>query len=147
VNPDNERKLAGRVAAAGEAALAARGYVTAIDILIGVGWLASTQIERWRRGQLPYLERGATANLSKIGTALRLLRCWAEGRGLRPSQTVYLAATRERRPLRFSKTGEHTVERAYHTHWVSPARSRRQPGVGAMGADGLASSERPAPGL
>jgi hypothetical protein len=108
--------------------------------------LASTQIERWRRGQLPYLERGVTANLSKIGAALRLLRCWAEGRGLRPSQTVYLA-TRDRRPLRFSKTGEHAVERAYHTHWVSPARSRRQPGVGAVGADGLANSERRASGL
>jgi hypothetical protein len=37
------------------------------------------------------------------------------------------------------------VERAYHTHWVSPARSRRQPGVGATGADGLASSEKAGP--
>jgi hypothetical protein len=141
VSPDNERKLARRVAAAGEAALAARGYVTAIDILVGVDWLATPQVERWRRGQLPYLERGATASLKKLGTALRLLRRWAEGRGLRPSQTAYRAATRDRRPLRFSKTGEPEVERAYHTHWVSPALPRRQQGAGARSANSLADSE------
>lgn len=134
MSPDNERKLAKRIAAAGEAALAARGYVTAIDILVGVDWLAMPQVERWRRGQLPYLERGATANLKKLGTALRLFRRWAETRGLRPSQTAYSAATRDRRPLRFSKTGEPALERAYHTHWVPPALPQRQrvaePGAG-----------------
>ncbi|MEO3876736.1 hypothetical protein ABGB18_48970 [Nonomuraea sp. B12E4] len=29
--------------------------------------------------------------------------------------------TRDRRPLRFSKTGDRGLERAYRTHWV-PAR-------------------------
>jgi hypothetical protein len=136
VSPDNERKLAKRIAAAGEAALAARGYVTAIDILVGVGWLATPQVEQWRRNQLPYLERGATANLKKLGTALRLFRRWAEGTGLRPSQTAYRAATRDRRPLRFSKTGEPALERAYQTHWVSPSLSRHRalPAAGVPGS-------------
>jgi hypothetical protein len=30
------------------------------------------------------------------------------------------AWTRDRRRLRFSKTGDANVERAYRTHWVSP---------------------------
>jgi hypothetical protein len=51
MSPDNDRKLAKRIAAAGEAALAARGHVTAIDILVGAEWLATPQVERWRRAR------------------------------------------------------------------------------------------------
>ena len=54
---------------------------------------------------------------------MKLFRTWATGRGLVPSETVYVARTRDRRPLRFSKTGNPDIERAYRTHWVSPELS------------------------
>lgn len=38
----------------------------------------SPQVERWRRGQVPYLERVAGANLKKLGTALRIFARWAD---------------------------------------------------------------------
>jgi hypothetical protein len=115
-----------RVVRAAEAALAKRKFVTAIDVLVGVGWLEPRRVDEWRQGRVDYLERVTVANLGKISTAMRSFRRWAEGRGLRPSETVYVARTRDRRPLRFSKSGDVGIERAYRTHWVSPELSERK---------------------
>lgn len=40
-----------------------------------------------------------------------------------PSETGYVARTRDRRPLRFSVSGASGIERAYRTHWVAPELS------------------------
>jgi hypothetical protein len=117
MNPRNETKLHGKIAAACEATLSTAGYVTPVDALLATGWLAPGDLTRWRNGHVPYLERVVTASLPKISTAMRLFRRWATERGLRPSQTSYVTATRARRPLRFSKSGAPAIERAYHTRW------------------------------
>ena len=120
---DDDKRLERRVVAAAEAALAARGFVTAIDVLTGLGWLPPSSERAWRQGRIPYLERAVTANHSKTSTAMRHFRRWAQGLGLKPSETAYLARTRDRRRLRFSKSGEPSIEVAYRTHWVSPELS------------------------
>jgi hypothetical protein len=66
------------------------------------------------------------ANLGKISAAMRAFRRWAQARGLKPSETAYVTRTRDRRPLRFSKSGDAGIERAYRTHWVSPELSERK---------------------
>ena len=123
-------KLERKVVRAAEVALADRHYVTAIDVLVGIGWLSPPLVEDWRRGRITYLERVVGANLHKITAAMRFFRHWAEPRGLTPSETVYVAWTQDRYPLRFSKSGDPDIERAYRTHWVSPelseAKRRRQ---------------------
>lgn len=126
MNPDNERKLQQRIAQVGNSALARAGYVTAVDVLVGIGWLDPPQVERWRRGQVPYLERVAGANLKKLGTALRIFARWADSCSLLPSEAVYVSWTKDRHPLRFSKSGDPNIERAYRTHRVSPALSKRK---------------------
>lgn len=68
---------------------------------------------------MPNLERVTVAGLPKISTAMRIFRSWAESAGLRPSETVYVSWTRDRRRLQFSKSGEPSIERAYRTHWVA----------------------------
>ncbi|TMR17510.1 hypothetical protein ETD86_23065 [Nonomuraea turkmeniaca] len=115
--------LESRVAKAAEAALDEQGFVDPIDVLVGMGWLTRAGIENWRRARVPYLEKIVDANLGTLSSALLILRRWAQARELRPSEseTVYLSRTRDRRPLRFSKTGDRGLERAYRTHWV-PAR-------------------------
>lgn len=55
-----------------------------------------------------------------------MFRRRARDRGLSPSETAYAARTRDRRQLRFSKSGDPAIERAYRTHWVSPALSDRK---------------------
>ena len=120
------QRIEERVARAAERALAERRYVSPIDVLIGLGWLAPSHVDAWRQGRVADLESLANAGLGKLSTALRALGSWAEQRGLRPSETAYVARTRDRRPLRFSRRGDPPLERAYRTHWISPALSDRQ---------------------
>jgi hypothetical protein len=115
-----------RVVRAAEAALSERKFVTAIDVLVGLGWLEPRRVDEWRQGRVDYLERVTIASLGKISTAMRCFRRWAQARGLKPSETEYLTRTRDRRRLRFSKTGDPGIELAYRTHLVSPELSERK---------------------
>lgn len=81
-------------------------------------WVRPAQVEDWRRGRVPYLEQVVVAGLPKISAAMRVFRSWAESAGLRPSETVYVSWTRDRRRLRFSMSGSPDIERAYRTHWL-----------------------------
>jgi hypothetical protein len=121
VNPVNQAKLAGRIAAVAQHALSTRQFVTPLDVLVGIGWLPAAGVEAWRRGRVPYVERAAGVNLARLSTALRLLGDWARRHDLTASETVYVAWTRDRHPLRFTKTGDDRIERAWRTHWISPA--------------------------
>ncbi|MGO9792813.1 MAG: hypothetical protein ACLP8S_25825 [Solirubrobacteraceae bacterium] len=135
-------KLERRVVRAAEAALAERQFVTAIDVLVGLGWLEPRRVQEWRQGRVDCLERVVVASLGKISTAMRCFRRWARKRGLKPSETVYVARTRGRQVLQFSRSGDPEIERAYRTHWVSPElsgpsrsspRSRRRGGSRSRG--------------
>jgi hypothetical protein len=114
------------VARAAEAALAARRLVTAIDVLVGVGWLEARRVDEWRQRRVDCLEQVTVASLGKISAAMRSFRRWALARGLEPSETAYQARARDRRPLRFSRSGDPDIERAYRTHSVSPEVSERK---------------------
>jgi len=113
------------VTRAAEAALAEQRFVSAIDVLLGLGWLAPSHVDEWRQGRDESLECVVQANLSKVTAAMAAFRRWARDRGLSPSETDYVARTRDRRQLRFSVSGDVAVERAYRTHWVSPDLSQR----------------------
>ena len=117
---DNLRRLESRVLRAAEAALADHKYVTAIDVFQGMGWLIPQHVDLWRQGRVRCLENEVQASLGKLSTAMGIFGRWARQRGLRPSETDYLARTRDRRVLQFSVSGDPDIERAYRTHWVSP---------------------------
>lgn len=123
---DRNGRLKERVVHAADSALADHNYVSAIDVLAGLGWLHAARYNEWRQGRLAYLEAGVSTNLHKISTAMRIFRTWAREQGLIPSETGYVARTRARRPLRFSKSGDPAIERAYRTHWVSPELSENK---------------------
>ncbi|MBN1172420.1 MAG: DUF2293 domain-containing protein, partial [Micromonosporaceae bacterium] len=120
MNPTHRAALAAQIAEVAGRALATRQVVTPIEVLVGIGWLPAAQVEAWRRGRVGFLERVACANLAQVTTALRLLADWARLHGLTPSETVYVTWTKDRRRLRFTKTGDPRVERAWRTHWISP---------------------------
>jgi hypothetical protein len=126
MDPRNRNALEQRVVKAAEAALAARGYASPIDVLVGIGWLDANKLEQWRRGQVDYLERVVQTNLSRISEAMKLFRSWAAEKGLSASQTSYVARSPRRQTLRFSKSGNPTIEALYRTHWVSQELSERK---------------------
>jgi hypothetical protein len=122
----NRRHLGDRVIGAAERALAAQKYVSPIDVLTGIGWLDPNSSKRWRQGQVDCLERVVQANLPRISQAMTLFRSWARDKGLRPSETAYVARTPGRPALQFSRSGNATIETLYRTHWVSPELSERK---------------------
>jgi hypothetical protein len=126
MTPENRKKLAARVASAAAAALAAKGYVSAIDVLVGIGWLEVASVERWRRRQIDYLERATQSNLSRISEAMKLFRSWAREKNLTASETHYVSYKPHRQTLRFSKSGNPGIEALYRTHWVSPRLSEKK---------------------
>lgn len=106
VNPENREALQNRVVRAAEAALADHQYVSAIDVLAGMGLLAPAHVDAWRKGRVDSLERVIQGNLDKISAAMAALRQWAREKGLRPSRTRYVRRTREGTvDLQFSKSG------------------------------------------
>ena len=59
-------KLEERVIRAAGAALTDHQYVTSIDVLVGMGWLTTSQVDQWRQGRVDCLEHVVNANLSKV---------------------------------------------------------------------------------
>lgn len=116
-------ELESRVVRAAEGALQAQNCVRPIDVLLGLGWLAADAEKLWRQGRTDYLERAVQANLKKISEAMRLFRRWAKAKGLLPRESRYVSQTRDRRTLRFSISGNPSIEQAYRTHWISSALS------------------------
>jgi hypothetical protein len=126
MHPHNRKKLSDRVARAADAALAARKYVSPVDLLVGIGWLDPGTLKRWQQGQIDYLERVVQTNLPRISEAMKMLRSWAASKGLTPSETHYVARTPSRQTLRFSKSGDPTIEKLYRTHWISGELSEKK---------------------
>jgi hypothetical protein len=115
-----------RVEAAAEEALARRNFVTVIDVCIGIGWLTSSHVDRWRQGRVPDLESSLPVHGEKLARIPVALRHWAGVHALQPVETDYVTASRDRRPLRFTTAGDPAAERAWRTHWVSPELSASQ---------------------
>ena len=92
-------------------------------MLVGIGWLPSGLVEDWRRGNVDCLEQVAAVPAARLASALDIFRQWAQSAGLQPNEVAYVAATRDRRPLRFSTDDDPAVEQTYRTHWMSPQLS------------------------
>ncbi len=105
-------RLETRVARIAEALLGEERAVRPIDVLIGLGWLAQPNVDRWAQDRVPSLDRCVGVDSDKVMTAFAALQHWAEDRGLAPSEGDY-------RDLQFTADGDSDAERAYRTHWGS----------------------------
>lgn len=113
-----------------------RGTVVApVDVLIGMGLLTQQQLEDWRRGRVPYLERVINCNLTRLSRLLRILRFHAHDLNLKPSWTAYMRWGKgPKQRLRFTKTGDSRLEEAYATHFVWPGKGPFPPAASKEGA-------------
>src|SRR5919109_4974318 len=66
-----------------------KGYIAPVDVFLRLGYLTQTDYARWRRGQIPVLERVIRINLTRITFIMQALRRYSLQGGLRPSLTVY----------------------------------------------------------
>lgn len=111
-----------------DALLKSGNVVTPVDVLLGMELLTREQLEDWRRGRMPYLERIINCNLARLGRLLRILRFHAHDLNLKPSWTAYMGWGKgPKQRLRFSKSGDPKVEEAYATHFLWPGKGPFHP--------------------
>jgi hypothetical protein len=116
-----------RVVEAAEGSLAEQGYVSIIDVLTRIGYLAPVHVDDWRKGRFACLEELIFVHPDKISKAIALFQEWAHNRNLKLSKTAYLARTTgPRRELQFSKSGDPNIELVFRTHYFSPALSEKK---------------------
>jgi len=109
--------LIGKMNEASSELLREKGYISFVDLLIRMGKLTQKDYEEWRCRKVPYLEKVISINLAKISVLLRAMHDNGKKGGLRSSNTVYLSWGKGKKiVLRFSKSGDPNVERAYSTH-------------------------------
>jgi len=85
-----------------------------------MGLLERTELKRWQYGDIPYLEKVIHCNLSKASRVLRILGMHAHDLdlGRKTVQYMTIGKMKPKAPLRFSKTGDLGIERAFATHFV-----------------------------
>lgn len=110
-----KRTYSQKVASIAGQEISSKGYVSPIDLFIGIGWLTEEKLKDWKMGRVTYLERVVTANLSKLTKTMKEFRAWATHANLKPFRTVY---KHKNCLLRFSKSGNPNIEEAYSTHYV-----------------------------
>jgi hypothetical protein len=82
-----------RVRQVAEATLAEQRFVTAIDVLLGLGWLAPSHLDWWRQGRIESLESVLQVNPTKITAPITALERSAQDQRLKPSATDYITRT------------------------------------------------------
>ena len=128
VNTYRKDKYYPRVVRAIGKILARTDVVFPSDILIEMGNLSNKNYESWRKGQVPYLERVFEGSLSKANRILRIIGFHVHDLNMVPRQTVYRQWGKgKKRILRFSKSGDPNIEKAYSRHYSwnqSPQKKR-----------------------
>ncbi len=113
VNEYKANVLYPRIVNAVSGCLESSDFVTPIDVFVKLDYLSTDDYRRWKSGQIEYLELVMKCNLSKAGTVLRILRFHGHDLNLCPSVTNY---KHKNKMLRFSKSGDPNIEKAYSTH-------------------------------
>ena len=99
--------------------LASENVVTPIKLFVVMELLEQKDVDHWRKGRVPYLEKAIKCNLAKASRILRILRFHAHDLNLKPSMTVYKRTVNGKKILlQFSKSGARLLEEAYARHFV-----------------------------
>jgi hypothetical protein len=128
-----------RVVRAVQSILAKGDVVTAIDVFVHMDLLRKEDVESWRFGRIPYLEKVIHCNLAKIERILRILRMHVHDLKMIPSITAYVKWGKRKGPpipLRFSKNGVPKLEEAYSRHFLAPGKSKKRRPAEPVGAEG-----------
>ena len=100
-----------------------KGYVCAVDIILQLDYLTKKDYEDWRFGRVDYFEKVCNINLSRLTLINKLIRKYSTELDLKSSWTGYNQFGKGvKRRLRFSKSGDKTIEDRYSTHYIDKNR-------------------------
>ncbi|ACL19640.1 hypothetical protein DesLBE_1787 [Desulfitobacterium sp. LBE] len=117
----NNEELKHKIHSMASSTLTEEIYISPVGLLMKIGVLSAKDYEDWRCGRVPYLEKVCKANLRKLSFIMKELRAYALENQLKPSWTAYnrWGVKGKKIPLRFSKSGDALIEKAYATHYVA----------------------------
>ena len=96
-----------------------KGYVAPVDILMNMGVLSKQGYEDWRLGKVSFLEKVCNINLGALSVIMKEIRDYAAKNALKPSLSFYHQwGKNHSRKLRFSKSGDESIECRYATHFI-----------------------------
>lgn len=100
-----------------------KGFVCTVDILLQLDYLTKKDYEDWRFGRVDYLEKVCNINLSKLTLINKLIIKYSTELDLKSSWTGYNQFGKGiKRRLRFSKSGDKTIEDRYATYYIDKNR-------------------------
>ena len=115
----NRRDLEKKLSPITSGLLREKGYISLVDVFIGLGYLTKEDVESWRMKRIPYLEKSVKVGLSKITFINKTVRENCRKGGLRESYTAYKSWGKGAKiDLQFSKSGAKNIEALYSTHWL-----------------------------
>jgi len=117
----NQQQLTLKIISIASQTLDEYQYVSTLDILLGLGYLSPSILDRWYRGRLSYLENGMQVGSEKLSFAIQFFHEWANQQGLIPREKNYIqkASTRTNY-LIFSESAQKATEKYYKTYYLSP---------------------------
>jgi len=96
-----------------------KGFVSSVEVLMKLDYLSKSDYEQWRHGRVAYLEKVCKTNLSKLKTINNFVRQICIQNKYKLSETFYKKFGQGKHELKFSKSGNTNIERAYKTHYVN----------------------------
>ena len=123
----NRQQLSSKISTVTSELLREKGYISFVDVFMKLGYLDPKDYESWRFKRVPYLEGVIKVNLSEINFVVKTVLRDSLNGNLKPSWTGYKSWGKGRKiPLRFSKSGDDNIERAYATHFVSSEKRKAE---------------------
>lgn len=101
--------LDSRVEQVADDALAGQQFVTPVDVMLGLGWVAKAKVDLWLAGFVTSLDRCLRVTPTATHDAIDTLSAWARESGLQPWETDYAG-------LAFSD--DPAYERAFRIRWA-----------------------------
>lgn len=100
-----------------------KGFVSVVDILLQQNYLTKKDYDDWRFGRVEYLEKVCKINLGKLTLINKLIMTYSAELDLKSSWTGYNQYGKGiNRRLRFSKSGDKTIEDSYAAHYIDKER-------------------------
>jgi hypothetical protein len=115
-NSDFEKKINNY----GKELIEEKGYICSVDMLLKLRYLTKKDYDDWRFGKVAYLEKICSINLKKLSTLNKTIAKISKQWNLKESWTAYNRYGKGKKTrLKFCKSGNEKIEKAYATHYIS----------------------------
>ncbi len=113
-----KEELAGKIEKSVDNQIKENGFVSIVNTFMDIGILDKLDYERWRKGEVLYLEKVCKGNLNKLSKIIEEICRYSKQLGLKESFTYYKKYGKGKVKLQFSKSGQDNIEKRYATHFL-----------------------------